>query len=172
MPNIPLYIAPDDDKPKIDKPTVPTVSTWSPSEMSAFAHGSPNWVPPITDPSQPAAVVEPDGRSKDDRDLRRMKTLAVGGCVAMVVVALAIGSIVLRTGKAPVPALDVERPTTVVRPNPAVTSAPARPITTVPATTTIARAATTTTVPASTTTTEPTTTEPTTEAAPTESSSA
>jgi hypothetical protein len=132
MPSIPLYVAPDDDKKVSEKPSTPTMSTWSPSEMSAFAHGSPSWVPPINDPSAPVVVVEPESRTKDDNDLRRMKTLAICGCVVMVVAALTIGSIVLRTGKAPAPELEVQRSTTVAQPRSAVAPAPApvRPVTT------------------------------------------
>jgi hypothetical protein len=182
MPSIPLYIAPDDDKPATDKPRTPTMSTWSPSEMSAFAQGSPSWVPLITDPSQPIAAIEREAPTKDERDVRRMKTLAIGGCVVMVVAALAIGSMVLKTGKATVPPLEAATSTLVVKPRPGPAAAP-KPAqsastvspTTVRATTTSAKPTTTTanttTTASSTTTTvvaadEPAVDEPSAEASP------
>jgi hypothetical protein len=90
--------------------------------MAAFAHGSPSWVPVVTDPNEPLAVFEHD--NDEDADIKKMKRLAIAGCAALVLIAAVIVFVVMRpTG--------TSTPPTTVAPTVAPTKAP-KPGTSVP----------------------------------------
>jgi hypothetical protein len=102
LPDIALYVSPDEDKPKVATPMA-AASTWSPSEMAAFSQGSSSWVPHVSDPTEPAAIAEPV-RHAEDSSIKRIKLMAIGGSAFLVLLAAAIVFAVLHPSSSPSPA--------------------------------------------------------------------